>query len=254
MSACQSLAGSDVSATLSSDLTAYAVEAISIQGTAQMEQVHFIETLEPASTIIADVSNINQILAATVARNVVPTQSVHQAIVSFSPGGYWEEREQTEGCLWWCDELSSHVMVSSLTGTPSSGTSTSDTMSMDAQDSELASVNMLEVINLATAGTVRSQDGCASGIVTQFSTENQQIYVTAQVLNLAVGTSFSVDWNYEQRLVYRSAWTSDYSAASECIWFYMEPADAPFLPGNYSITMYVNGSQLPSQSFSINTG
>lgn len=215
---CQSFGGEDLSATLSADMTAYVSESADMQSMAQEEQAIARATLDVASTAIAEASNVNMVLAATVRANTVPTQEVRQVVVSVSDMG---------------DSLDTEMMEEGDFMSESDG---------------------MEVINVGTASSVRNSDGCSNGITTDFTPDDERIYVTAQVLNLSNGTNFSVDWTFEQRLIYRSTWTSDYSAGSECIWFYMSPDDAPFLPGTYTITLYVNGSEASSQQFVINTG
>ena len=219
---CQAFASDDISATLSYDMTAFVTESAVIQQTASNEQAVAIETLQASSTLIAESANINMALAATVELNVEPTTAIRSVIVNpedmgASLEGGMNDEEQTES-----DSTSSEVV----------GT---------------------QVNNLGTARNVNSSNGCSGGNVSNFYDDDEHIYVTARVRDLIQGIAFSIDWVYEQRLVYRSSWTSDYAARSECIWFYMTPDDAPFLPGTYTVTLYVNGEAQPAQQFSINT-
>jgi len=218
LAGCQTFAGEDVPATLSYEMTAVATEAALIQQTVQIEQTDVVETLQASGTAVANASNVNQVLAATVRVNILPTSAMREVIVN--PGD----------------------MGDSL-----------DTEMMEDENIEITSEDML-VQSLGIARSVRSSDGCSNGSVTQFTDDDERVYFTAQVFNLANNINFSVDWVFEERLVYRSVWTSDYSASSECIWFYMTPDDAPFLPGLYTVTLFVNGNALPSQQFSISIG
>jgi len=219
---CQSLAGEDVSVTLSSEMTAFVTESAMIQETAVIEQTDAVETLQASSTLVADAANVNMALVATVESNVSPTVAMRAVVVD------------------------AEDMGSSL-----------DESMMDESGVDVASsdaVAGIQVNNIGTARSVSNVDGCSSGNVTQFTDSDDRIYVTARVSDLVSGVAFTVDWMFEERLVYRSSWTSDYSAQSECIWFYMTPDDAAFLPGAYTVTMFVDGQALPSQTFSISTG
>lgn len=219
---CQALAGDDTSVTLAVEMTAFSTESAMIQQTSVVEQTAVVETVQAAGTRVAEASNVNLVLAETVRANVVPTPSVREVIVN------------------------PEDMGSSL-----------DTEMLDAEamdDSGSNEFTELLVSNQGTARSVRSNDGCSNGNITQFTDDDERIYFTAEVFNLENGTNFSVDWMFEDRLVYRSVWTADYSASSECIWFYMTQDDAPFLPGLYTVTLFVNGNPQPAQQFSLSIG
>jgi hypothetical protein len=218
LTGCQSIVGEDISVTLSTEMTAFATEVSMIQQEAQSEQTLAVETLQASGTSVADASNINAVLASTVQSNVAPTISMREVIVNPDDMG---------------DSL--------------------DTEMMDEDMTDIDSDEIL-VRNLGTAKGVRTSDGCTNGNVTQFTDNDERIYFTAQVFGLQDGTNFSLDWVFEERLVYRSVWVADYSAHSECIWFYMTPDDAPFLSGLYTVTLFMNDIAQPPQQFSINAG
>lgn len=220
LASCQSFAGDDTSATLSFEMTAFVTESAMIQETAVIEQTDVVATIQSAGTQVAQSSDVNLVLAATLQANIVPTTGVRSVIVNASDMG------------------------SSLEGEMMDEASLSDTVISGD----------LAVSNLGTGESVRASDGCSNGIVSQFNTGEDRIYFTARVSNLQRGVNFSLDWVYEERLIYRSSWTADYQAQSECIWFYMTPDDAPFVPGVYTVTLFVDGQSVGSQSFSINAG
>lgn len=218
LSGCQSFAADHSSVTLAAEMTGFATESSMIQQTALVEQTAVVATLQSAGTLVADAASVNLVLAETVRANVISTPSVREVIVN--PGD----------------------MGSSL-----------DTEMMEDDEGIEAFVDM-QVNNLGIARSVNNSNGCSNGVATQFTDADERVYFTSQVINLENGTNFSVDWVFEDRIVYRSVWTSDYSASSECIWFFMTPDDAAFLPGVYTVTLYVNGNALPSQQFSISIG
>lgn len=218
LASCQSFGSEDVSITLESQMTAFATESAMIQQTSQIEQTDAVETLQASGTTVANAANVNVVLAATVKVNIVPTPVRQEVIVNPDDMG---------------DSLDSEMME---------------------EEDNFEVSGETEIRNVGTARSVRASDGCSNGNVTQFTDNDERIYLTAQVSNLTSGINFSVDWVFEERLIYRTAWTSDYSASSECIWFFMTPEDAPFLPGLYTATLFINGSTASSQQFSINTG
>ena len=220
LTGCQAIAGDDISVTLSSDMELIATESSMIQLEALAEQTLVIETLEASGTDIANAASINSVLASTVRANAIPTLVMREVIVDH-------------------DDMGSSVDTEMMEDNPVA----------DSGDS-----SEMVVRNLGIAKGVRTSDGCTNGSVTQFTNDDERIYFTAEVFGLRNGTTFSLDWVFEERLVYRSVWVSDYSAGSECIWFFMTQDDAPFLPGLYSATLYMNENALPSQQFSINTG
>jgi hypothetical protein len=203
-------------------MTAFVTESAVIQQTASSEQAVAIETVQAASTLIAESANVNMALAATVELNIEPTTAIRVVIVNPEDMGASLEEGMTEE-----DPVES--------------------------DNTSASSSGVQVNNLGTARNVNNSNGCSGGNVANFYDDDERIYVTARIRDLVEGVTFSIDWVYEQRLVYRSSWTSDYAARSECIWFYMTPDDAPFLLGTYTVTLYVNGEAQPAQQFSINT-
>lgn len=215
---CQAIAGDDVPVTLSSEMTAFVTEVSMIQQAADVEQTVAIETLEASGTNIANASNVNAVLASTVQSNVIPTPSIRQVIVN-----------------------------------PADMGSSLDTEMME-DDTMVDGSGETQVRNLGIARSVRTSDGCSNGNVTQFTNDDERIYFTAEIVGLRDGTTFSVDWIYEERVVDRSVWTADYSASFECIWFYITQDDVSFLPGLYTVTMYMGDMVQPSQQFSINTG
>ena len=218
LTGCRAIAGDDVSVTLASEMTAFATEVAVIQQAGQLEQTLAVETLQASGTNVADASRVNAVLAATVQSNAIPTLQMREVIVN-------------------PDDMGSSL----------------DTEMMDDETIEIIPDDM-QVRNLGIAKDVRSSDGCTNGNVTQFTDADERIYFTAQVIGLQNGANFSLDWLFEERLIYRSVWIADYSANSECIWFYMMQDDASFLPGVYTVTLFVNDNALPSQQFSISAG
>lgn len=107
---------------------------------------------------------------------------------------------------------------------------------------------------IATAAGVRESDGCASSYTTSFSVGASRIYATARVFNVRAGTNVYVQWSNEGQVV---ATSSTYTVPQDdpdfCLWFYLEPSDAPFRAGNWSAQFFSNGvPQQPPAQFTMN--
>jgi hypothetical protein len=107
-------------------------------------------------------------------------------------------------------------------------------------------------LDIQMAASVRASDSCADTIQTQFPVDTQEIYVTAQALNIRAGTNLSVEWRYEDGLVWQENWTVPVDSASFCLWFNIDPAVVALLPGNWSASLYADGVSIgPATAFSI---
>lgn len=215
LAGCQAFTGSDDSGTLAAEMTLFVTEAASIQQAAAIDQTRSVETLTAAGGTVAAVSVVNLALAATVKAGSTAPPAIRAVVVSAA-------------------DMSSSLDM--------------EMMDDSASDDGLAA---MRVSDIAAARRVNRGNGCSSGSVTQFSSDDERIYVTARVAGLRNGTNFVVDWFYEERAVYRSSWQADYSAPFECIWFYAVADDFSFLPGGYTATLYVNGEAEPPTRFSI---
>lgn len=216
LAGCQAFTGGDDSGTLAAEMTLFVTEAASIQQAAAIDQTRAVETLAAAAGTVSAVSAVNLALAATVNADVTAAPAVRAAVVSAADMG--------------------------------------SSLDMEMMDDRAASddgLAVMRVSDIAAARRVNPNNGCSSGLVTQFSGDDERIYVTARVSGLRDGTHFGVDWFYGERVVYRSSWQADYSAQFECIWFYAVADDFSFLPGGYTAVLYVNGAAEPSIQFSI---
>ena len=216
LAGCQALSGSDSVATIGADLTMYAAEGDAILAGATAEQIMARETIAAAGTKVAQLSAVNAALGATVRASFTGTPALRAVVVS-------------------ADDM---------------GGSLGDDMMEDGEASAYAQ-DETNLRNISTAAGTLRESGCSSGIVTQFRPTAERIYVTAEVIALHAGTTFSVDWMYEDALLADVSWQADYSTSFECIWFYATPQDFEFTPGNYSARVYVNGLEVGNTGFTI---
>ncbi len=102
-----------------------------------------------------------------------------------------------------------------------------------------------------TASSVRSSDGCAENVTSQFSTGTSQIYATARALNVAAGTEMGVEWSLAGQIVYSSSFVVEQNNPDFCFWFFITPEDVPFTPGEWSVRILVNGAPIQPFTFMI---
>lgn len=118
----------------------------------------------------------------------------------------------------------------------------------------------VELFDLSDGQTRFVQVGAASEIDSRrcfvahqsfFNDTTSVIYSVALGLNVRVGTSVRVEWRYGGDLVHVSTWQSSQSVDGQCVALEMRPSNAPFLPGNWTATMFVNGDPVDPTPFTI---
>lgn len=108
------------------------------------------------------------------------------------------------------------------------------------------------VLSAVTATGVNDTDGCALDDVSVFETTEDEIYIVVAARNVEPGTTFFTRWLYNgQRQFDSVSWTPDTFFEQVCIWFYMEPFDAPFSPGNWTVELLANNQVAVSRTFQI---
>ena len=216
LAGCQAFGGSDANATISADLTLVASESASIRAAATAEQQMVIETIVAGGTRISRLAAINAALGATLRAHQTGTPEVSAVVVS-------------------ADDM---------------GSSLEDDM-LDNEALRAPPASAMTVSDISTAASLDPDSGCSTGTVRQFRPGAERIYVSAEVAALQIGTLFEVDWRFNAGSLYSGSWLADFSSASVCVWFYATPVDFPFLPGNYSATLYADGVAQGTTDFSI---
>jgi hypothetical protein len=210
---CSALGGEDLSATLQAQGTAYIAEATAISDRMAAMGTQIAATTAYAATYVAQVDGTNRQIVATLRASVPPTP---QIVTAMNP------------------ELPIGTLTSDMMGMP-----------------EIAGAGggILQFLQFTqTASSVRSSDGCAENVTSQFTPATSQIYATARALNVSAGTELGVEWLYEGQIVYSSRFVVEQFSPDYCFWFFITPQDVPFTPGNWSVRMLVNGA--PTQPFS----
>lgn len=130
-----------------------------------------------------------------------------------------------------------------------SDVSSTGPMSVDMFDLSSGEMRFVEV---GTAGQITSEDRCFVRHQSFFNAATSVIYMTALALNLQAGTVVRVDWQYGSDVVYSNGWTAPSGADGQCIAIEFRPSNAPFLAGNWTATMYINGNPIDPAPFTIN--
>ncbi|MCY4071894.1 MAG: hypothetical protein OXG60_11405 [Chloroflexi bacterium] len=213
---CQALASENGQAPVDANATVYVLELTVLQRAAVLDQAQAVATLSAGGTRVAELSQVNAALGATLRTAFTPTAEIRVVVVS-------------------AEDM---------------GSSLDQDMMDDMRDNE-DDLSTMRIVDLGTANSVNASNGCSTGEVRRFSSGNERIYVTARVEGLRPDSYFEVDWKSGERVLYRVSWRATYAAAAECIWFYATPVDFPFLPGSYRATLFVNGQAHSSTDFSI---
>jgi hypothetical protein len=111
----------------------------------------------------------------------------------------------------------------------------------------------MRFVQVGTASDI-DVNGCFLSKRQFFPASIGTIYMTAVALNLRAGTVVRVDWQYGGTVVYSNGWTAPQSVDGQCVAIALTSANAEFLEGNWTATLYVNGEAIDPYSFTIVAG
>lgn len=108
--------------------------------------------------------------------------------------------------------------------------------------------------NIVTTDTTGADD-CATRTLTTFDSSATEIYVVATANGIGPSDTVTSSWMLEGTEVVSYDWNPSFDIAGACIWFYIDAADVTFTPGNWQVSLSVNGTPMgtPTQ-FSITGG
>lgn len=203
----------------------FAREGTAIAQAAQIQGTAVAETAVAVGTYVAERESINSQLVQTLRAVVPPTQQIVSQSGLVTPG---------------MNATVSPMEMAAMT--PAVGAPMAENPTMETQ-----------FVDVATALSVRDNDGCAVAPVSSFSADVTRIYATARALNIRAGTQMAADWLYNGALVYQSeSWTVSVDDDDFCLWFYVEPDDFAFSAGSWSVQLYANGVAIqPPAAFTI---
>lgn len=97
--------------------------------------------------------------------------------------------------------------------------------------------------NMVMAEGVGDND-CALSSTTTFAGTAEKIYIVATAANIAPGMTLGAQWSSEGTQLVSQDFTPDFAINQNCIWFYADQTDFTFAPGNYTVQMTINGSNV----------
>lgn len=111
--------------------------------------------------------------------------------------------------------------------------------------------------NITTATDI-DDNGCAIGSSRQFdfnsAGDGPSVYLVTRARNVSPGTTFQSRWYPTDALMqpYESvSWTADTNYTETCVYFWMEPADIPYMPGSWTVELIVNNTTVQSLNFTL---
>jgi hypothetical protein len=222
ISACGALSGVDTAATLQAEVTEFALESTGIAETHSAQATGAFQSAERARTEVVYVDGINQQLAVTMRAALPATQQM----------------------------ISDQAIVTPGMNAPLPGQFTPTPNLDGGQIASNGGSNQLTEIGVALA--VRESDDCADVLQTQISASSARIYATTRILNALNGTQVSAAWNYAGESVYSNTpFVVPRDDDDFCLWFYIEPTDVAFTPGDWSVQFVVDGVAQPLAPFTM---
>lgn len=215
--------------TLQAELTELAEEETRIAGQMENDREDLAATAAAAGTYVARVDSINEQLAVTMRAFIPPTQQMIENAGPVTPG----MNEPLPG--------QENAAALAPVGTPGAGEVTAGQTGGSGQS---------QFTEIGTAQAVRESDGCAADRTAQFSTSATRVYATTRALNITAGTAVYAEWlSNGTRVSQSSVYTVEQNDDDFCLWFYLEPSDAPFTAGNWSVQFYADGASVGGASF-----
>ncbi|RMG84459.1 MAG: hypothetical protein D6712_11260, partial [Chloroflexi bacterium] len=188
--------GENIPGTLRADNASWSTEIAQIPPTLAAYETEVAATVVYASTYVAEVNQVNGILAATARAGATPTVARVTGIV---PEAAEEMREKGQN---------PPLPVVS----PPIASDGGEVEMMD----DMVITGPIQIIDLAMTSVIRESDGCAARVQTSFPLASSQIFIAARARNVQNGTSVEVEWFNESRLVLRDSWTIPVNAEEYC--------------------------------------
>lgn len=213
LGACQTFDRTDTVGTLEAQSIAYTTQSADIVATVQAERTQIAITAAAVSTEIAVENNRNLQMIQTVSAGSTPTIAVR-------PGN--QER------------LGQNTMVSPVVGSGQT----------DFTGEGSSTTGGASFITTGLSTQTNAADGCVINPQGAFSSSVERVYATLRALNVQQGTLMETDWYREGELVWEDSWTVDATYDDICVWFFIQPSYVPFTPGNWSVAVSANGTQI----------
>jgi hypothetical protein len=225
--ACSAISGSGPQATFESGNVAYETEASLLVAAAQQNRTQIAQTVQAAATDVAAGNSVNRQLLSTVSAGSTPT-------VATMP----------------MPELA-------LGPTPVQGAGIGEAVPpLGASISPAAPATAGGQFTVTgVAASVRASDGCIEASQGVFSTATPEIYATMRAVNYAANTPLRAVWTLNGTTVLDDTWSLDASYDQICLYYFIDPTDVAFAPGQWSVTLYANNQPIGSAiSFTMTEG
>ena len=95
------------------------------------------------------------------------------------------------------------------------------------------------------ASRVDAED-CALDINPLFTPESAAIYIVARAFNIPAGANLSSIWQRQGTEVAQLSFQTEFAINDNCIWFFIDQSDTPFLAGAWSVEIRLDGEALMS--------
>ena len=120
----------------------------------------------------------------------------------------------------------------------------------DAPGSEFASPS--GTLSDLQLGTGVGADDCVATPQSSFSSAaTSSIYISAMVRNKPPGVTLQSVWSHSGDERLRFDYTPDFHIQESCIWFFIDPNDTEFTPGDWRVELNVNGALYGALNFQI---
>lgn len=100
--------------------------------------------------------------------------------------------------------------------------------------------NMPSLTNIVLSQQVGSDD-CAINPATSFDASATDIYVVATANNIQADTELVATFLRDGQVIQTYPWTPGFDMNGVCIWFHLPASEVDFIPGNWSVSLTING-------------
>ncbi len=99
--------------------------------------------------------------------------------------------------------------------------------------------------NITMASGVNEFD-CAIDINPRFTPASTEIYVVGRAYGIPAGATISSSWRRSDTEMVSFSFHKEHEINDNCIWFFIDQTDTPFIVGSWSVEISVDGSPLSS--------
>ena len=99
--------------------------------------------------------------------------------------------------------------------------------------------------DMVMATGVRDDD-CARDVNPRFTPASSEIYIVARAYNIPAGAAISSSWQRRGAEVAHFSFQPDFDINGECIWFFIDQTDTPFVAGAWSVEIRVDDQSVAS--------